>query len=151
MYSPVTKPLVCDCRYWLGAYFCEPSKISAVPSQENQISFEIWGCNVILWGLSEYVWGPRRVTFRGHDEHAWGQRLGYDVRDQDAIEGHTCPLIDLWPHTYSSWPHSITSHLQLISKLLWFSLTWRNCIFAWITKIATESLLIVTHQGFLYA
>ena len=32
---------------------------------------------------------------------------------------------------------------KLISNLFGFSLTWRNCIFAWLTKIATELLLTV--------
>ena len=40
-------------------------------------------------------------TFRGHNEYAWGQRLGCDVRGQDAIEDYTGPGIDLWPHAFS--------------------------------------------------
>ena len=37
---------------------------------------------------------------------------------------------------------------KLISNLFWFSLTWRNWIFAWLTKIATELSLTVTHHWF---
>ena len=88
------------------------------------------------------------VTIRGQNEYAWGQRLGYEVRGQDTIKGHTCHRIDLWPHSYSLWPHSMTSHPQINFKLLWFSLTWRNCILVWLTKIATASLLIATHHWF---
>ena len=43
-------------------------------------------------------------------------RLGYDIRGQDTIEGHTCPELtsDLM-HMHGDF--SATSHLQLISKL----------------------------------
>ena len=64
-------------------------------------------------------------------------------------KGYTCPRIDLWLHTHSSWPLRMVSHPKLISKLFWLSLPRRNfCIFAWLTKTATESLLIITHQWF---
>ena len=43
-------------------------------------------------------------------------------------------------------PLDVTRSHLIISKLFWFSLTWRNCIFAWITKIVIESFLIVVHQ-----
>ena len=75
---------------------------------------------------------------------------------------------NLWRHAYSLWLLKVThaleltsdlmythrnltgwcNNLKLISKMFWFSLTWRKCIFAWITKIATETLLIVTRQWF---
>ena len=32
-------------------------------------------------------------------------------------------------------PLDVTRSHLIISKLFWFSLTWRNCIFAWLTKI----------------
>ena len=35
------------------------------------------------------------VTFRGHNEYAWSQRLRYEVRGQEAIKGHTYHRIDL--------------------------------------------------------
>ena len=40
------------------------------------------------------------VTFRGHNEYALGQRLGYEVRGQDAIKGHTCHRIDDLIHVH---------------------------------------------------
>ena len=43
-------------------------------------------------------------------------------------------------------PLDVTRSHLIISKLFWFSLTWRNCIFAWLTKIIIESFLIVVYQ-----
>ena len=60
-------------------------------------------------------------------------------------------------HMHKNWPLTscrriVTSQddvtAKLISNLFWVSLTWRNCIFAWLTKIATELSLCVTHQWF---
>ena len=59
----------------------------------------------------------------------------------------SCISGDHRPHTRSSKPHRMTLK-PWISKLFWILLTWRNCTFAWPTRIATESLLIITHQWY---
>ena len=151
---PVAKSLVCDSQWLLSGYFCKPSKNAVTPGQWKSKHIWNWfGCDVVLWG---------------RDESAWGQT---------SILGHVWPSIafwpltkipTLWPHAYSLWllkvmraleltPDLIHTHrdrtewrqtVKSISKLFWFSLTWHNCIFAWLTKIATHWLLTVTHQWF---
>ena len=62
-------------------------------------------------------------------QRSWGQRLGYKIRGQDAIKGHTCCKIDLWTHTYLLWTHNMTSHLRINFNLFWFVTIWRNSFF----------------------
>ena len=60
-------------------------------------------------------------------------------------------------HMPQNWPltlyrlimtsqHDVTP--KFMSNLIWFLLTWRNCFFAWLTKIAAGMVLTVTHQWF---
>ena len=42
--------------------------------------------------------------------------------------------------------HDVTP--KMMSNLIWFSSTWRNWFFAWLTKIAAGMVLTVTHQWF---
>ena len=61
-------------------------------------------------------------------------------------EGHKRPGIDFWPQTHLSWPLRMVSHPDLISKLFWLSLTWRNCISAWHTKKKKHQVIIDCHK-----
>ena len=137
-------------------FFVSQAQMQLRQVNENQNSFEINLESDTMVHPERSWWVRMRsevnsracVTFSDRNEYAWCQRLGYEVRGQYAIEGHTCSRIDLWPHTHSLWPHSMTSYPQINFKLFGFSLTWSNCIFAWLTKITTASLLIVTHHWF---
>ena len=132
---PVEKSLVCDNQYDAVAIFVSQAKMQLRQGNENQSSLNlIWGCDIMLWGQNEYVWGQRSIL-----GHVWPLIVSWPLTSYPNLcifivtsEGSTCPL-------------TMVSHPKLISKLFWFSLTWHNCIFAWLTKIATESLLIVTH------
>ena len=79
-----------------------------------------------------------------HNEYAWRQRMRHEVRGQDEIEGHTCLRVDLFNTSYIIIVSSIFDVTPLINfKLFWFSLTWRNCIFACLTK--SHRVIIYCH------
>ena len=135
------------------AIFVRQAKMQLHQVNENQNSFAM-NLRVLRQSVRSRWICIRSEVSSGHVWHSevmmnisWGQRLGFFVRGQNAIEWHTCPRIDLWPHADSSWPHR-WRHSQINFNSVWFSLTWRNCIFAWLTKIATELLLTFTLQWF---
>ena len=83
------------------ATFVSQAKMQLRQVSKNQKSFEI---NLRVWRhsvrsrwvcMKSEVSSRACVTFRRYDEYAWGQRLGYFVRGQNAIGGHTCTRIDL--------------------------------------------------------
>ena len=146
--------MVYDNQLWRGGYFWEPSKNAVAPSQNQNSLKSIWGRDVMLWSHNEYAWGQRSIL-----GHVWPLITSWPLTLHLNLWPHTYSLwplrvthaqrIDLWPYTHASSPLMMVSHPKIISKLFWFLLTWRNFIFAWFTKIVTESLLIVTHQWFL--
>ena len=136
------------------ATFVSQAKMHLRQVSENQNNFKIclrvwchpvrsqWVC------IRSEVSSGACLTFRSHDEYAWGQRLGFFIRGQNAIEGLTCPKIDLWPHADSLWPRRMTPppiKFQTYFDFYWLGAT---AFFARLTKIATELLLTVTHQWF---
>ena len=88
------------------------------------------------------------MTFRSHNEYAWGQKLGFFVRGQNAIESPTCSKIDLLPHADSLWPRRMTSHPNKFQTCFDFYWLGATTFLLGLQKIATELLLTVTHQWF---
>ena len=151
---PVEKSMMCDNQYWRSDYFCEPSKNAVVPSQWKSKQFEI---NLRVWHHAvRSQWVCMRSEVNSETCVTFNCILTSNPISQPLTscifivtsEGHTCPGINLWHYTHQSWPLRMVSHPKLISRLFYFSLIWRKCIFAWLTKSATGSFLIVTHQWF---
>ena len=67
----------------------------------------------------------------------------------ETSKGYTCLRIDLLPHTYSSWPLRMVLHPKLISQSC-FDFHWlgATAFLLDLQKIATESLLLVTHHWY---
>ena len=139
---PSWKSTVCDNQIMTRWLFVSQAKMQLRQVDANKNNFEIYlGCDTTLRVHDKCVWGQRsilgHVTFRGHSEYALGQGLYICLtvktqlkvtHSQDLTSDLTYTHYDLtaWLHTY-----------KLISKLFWFSLTWRNCISARHTKIPT--------------
>ena len=67
---------------------------------------------------------------------------GIFCKRSSAIEGHTCSRTDIWLPTDSLW-FNPKIYFQTCCHIHW--LDW---LFAWLTKVATELVLIVTHHWF---
>ena len=114
----------------------------------------IWGCDIILWGHNEYVWGqrsvpghvcPSEVTMNMHEVRGYYFLL--EIKTQWKVP-HAPKLTSDLMQTHCD--HAGWYHTQINIKpvLIFIDFFIDNCIFARLTKIATELSLTVTHQWF---
>ena len=129
----------------LLAIFMSQAKMQLRQVNENQNNLKlIWGCDVMLWGHNEYTWCQRSILGQ-----VWPLIASWSLTSYPNLWTHA---YSLWPlkvthaleltcdllrthHNFSGWCHTPgkVEHPKLISKLFRFSLTWRNCILAWLT------------------
>ena len=94
--------------------------------------------------LSKWSKQFEKIIVRGITMHPWIQRLGYDKKS-NAIDGHTCPgLTSDLMHTHrniSAWHYTL--NLRYFKDVFIFiDLAQIICIFAWLTKMAREYVII---------